>query len=675
MKTPLPLVVGLLLASLPGLRANPRPASDFVRDVAYSHVMVSPDGRRIGFLSPISQDKTDIVLVIVELATGKKSVIQAPLMPAGWGKDEINEIRNFIWLTNDRLAFMYRRADGRQFGVSAVGCDGSGFVDYPEMEDIFFADHHSEEFLALDTGSDGYMTHPVVNRVNAAPARTGYADMGRAAAVSLNQHLVADNNLGINEWVADRKGAVRIGVAFDGVATSVIYRQSDDAPWVRLHQFDSNGMGGYPFAIDWDGRTAYAGTLTSHGTWGISTFDLDGIKPSRLIASDPTYDIAPPNNVIELGTRLRFSLKKQRLVGISYQGAVPKVMWLDPEFAQIQASIDHSLPGMVNTLADWSDDETKFIIRSWSDRHPGTYYLLDRAAGKLKKLFDATPWLNASDLGRQLPISFKARDGLLIHGYITVPAGRAPKNLPIVVVPNPDLVYARRTWGYDGLAQYLASRGYAVLTVNPRGCPGYGKTFYEAGTRQAGRAVENDIADAVRWALARGLADPGRIAVAGEGYGGYSADCALENTPELYRCGISIECICDWMAYLKLDDNGPSFFKKGGFEANTTFYGYLKREVGDPATEAATLRDISPVNHADRVKAPILLISDKVWGTNLNDQTDLFADALKRTGGQLHLKIYPEIHGRDEMNKRTEDTFATIADFLDANMKPATVAR
>jgi dipeptidyl aminopeptidase/acylaminoacyl peptidase len=367
---------------------------------------------------------------------------------------------------------------------------------------------------------------------------------------------------------------------------------------------------------------------------------------------------------------LIFSRKNQKLVGLRYPTDVYKTLWIDPGMAQVQAAMNRAFPGAINTIRDWSDDETKVVIASWSDRHPSIYYLLDRNTHKLRKLFDSAPWITPSVAGRTYPLSYRTHDGLVVHGYITLPPGSTGKNLPMVVIANTGLIFERTSLSYDSFIQLLANHGYAVLRVNPRGTPGYGEAFFEAGRKQAGRAIQNDITEAVQWAIEKGIADPHRIAITGADYGGFSAEWGLVNTPDLYRCGVSIEGICDWMAYLKFFDTGISFVKRSGADMNKGLYGYLKNEVGDVKEDAAMLRDISPVNHVDRIKAPMLLFCSKeVYRQFQYDQTQEFADALKSHGAAYNITVFPKVDDSTDWYKNRLAMFTQILAFLDKNMK------
>ena len=327
--------------------------------------------------------------------------------------------------------------------------------------------------------------------------------------------------------------------------------------------------------------------------------------------------------------------------------------------AQLQAMIDRALPGAANTVIGASEDESQIMIRSWSDRQPGVFYLLDRQRQQLRKIFDTAPWLRPARLARTLPLQYAARDGLVIHGYLTLPHGAAKTNLPLVVLPHGG-PWVRDVLSYDPDVQFLASRGYAVLQVNYRGSPGYGEAFSKAGRHQIGKGIQNDITDGVKWAIQAGIADRRRIAIVGSSYGGYSAEWALTNTPELYRCGVSIAGVSDWLRIIKVENHQ---------EETRIAYRYWKEQIGDPDTDETTLREISPIYHVDRIRAPIFVAHGQEDPVVPISQSRRLVAALKDRGLPYEEMFRPaEGHGFSSYEDRLE-LYRRMGEFLDKNMK------
>jgi dipeptidyl aminopeptidase/acylaminoacyl peptidase len=248
----------------------------------------------------------------------------------------------------------------------------------------------------------------------------------------------------------------------------------------------------------------------------------------------------------------------------------------------------------------------------------------------------------------------------LIHGYLTLPVGHQPRNLPLVLLVHGG-PWVRDTWGFDPLVQLLANRGYAVLQVNYRGSPGYGEELFRKARRQIGREIQDDIEDAARWAISSGLADPQRIAIMGASYGGYSALFGLGHNPELYRCGIALAAVTDWPAIFD-DRRGDPVYKT----ANT----HWQREIGDPDKDGVLLGAISPVNFAGKITAPVLIIQGKDDHTVPPDQARRMISALEQAGRKPESLFVADLgHGYGNEKQRTRIYQAMVA-FLEKNLGP-----
>jgi dipeptidyl aminopeptidase/acylaminoacyl peptidase len=234
---------------------------------------------------------------------------------------------------------------------------------------------------------------------------------------------------------------------------------------------------------------------------------------------------------------------------------------------------------------------------------------------------------------------------------------------------NPEFGGMGATADYDPQVQFLASRGYAVLRFNPRGTPGYGKAFFDAGKRQQGLAVQDDVTDGVRWAIAKGLADPRRIGVCGSRFGGFSAEWALIHEPGLYRCGVTIDGICDLKPILGYFDSGPGFLKKVGYSDSVKWVNYVQSQMGDPTEDAAMIRDVSPINRVEGIRAPILVLAHRKEYLDIFDQSKEFANALRSHGVSHEYEVLPEAKTVAETRQQWEQLYTLVGSFLDRNLK------
>jgi dipeptidyl aminopeptidase/acylaminoacyl peptidase len=265
------------------------------------------------------------------------------------------------------------------------------------------------------------------------------------------------------------------------------------------------------------------------------------------------------------------------------------------------------------------------------------------ATRKLTKLADIAPWLDEKELVEMKPISYRSRDGLTMHGYLTLPRGGG-KNLPLIVNPHGG-PWARDEWTYNSEVQFLANRGYAVLQVNFRGSTGYGREFWEASFKQWGKKMQDDVSDGVAYAIREGIADPKRVAIYGASYGGYATLAGLAFTPELYACGVDYVGVSNLFTFLKTI---PPYWKP--------MLDMLHEMVGHPERDKALLEEASPVMHAGKIRAP-LLIAQGAKDPRVNvDESDQMVAALKKRGVDVEY-LLKENEGHGFLNEENRFEF------------------
>jgi dipeptidyl aminopeptidase/acylaminoacyl peptidase len=464
-------------------------------------------------------------------------------------------------------------------------------------------------------------------------------------------------------WKADREGVVRLGLEVENGVARPIFRDNADAPWTRLTGIESLGERVSLLGFDETGRIAYLGGETPAGRTGVFVYHLDERRLGELLVSDEVYDL-----VATMGSGMGVAIQGLiqdhggRLLGVRYVTEKPGTLWLHPDYARIQATLDQTLPGRINTLAGMSESGDVLLFLSWSSRHPGTYYRFDRRSMALVKMADRMPWVKEETMAKMRPVRLPARDGVVLHGYVTLPPGKEAGRHPLVMMPHGG-PWVRDVYEFDPLVQFLASRGYAVLQVNYRGSAGYGRQFMESGFREIGGAIQRDISDAADWAIEAGVADPDRLAILGASFGGYSALMGLVQEPDRYRAAVSIAGVTDWASVLKESARLNPFAEI----ANT-------RRIGDPrfSGEAGGLDEISPLHLADRIKAPVLLIHGRDDPVVPHDQAARMAAALTRAGNPPErLSRFNEPHGIFHYKNRVA-MYSLIEDFLGRHLAPRT---
>jgi dipeptidyl aminopeptidase/acylaminoacyl peptidase len=290
------------------------------------------------------------------------------------------------------------------------------------------------------------------------------------------------------------------------------------------------------------------------------------------------------------------------------------------------------------------------------------YLLYHIKTGMLEGVGNTYARIEPARMGRQEPIRYKARDGLEIPGLLTLPPGGVRKNLPMVVLVHGGPWVRGASWGWDPESQFLASRGYAVLQVEFRGSTGFGLRHFNAGLKQWGLAMQDDIADGTRWAIDQGIADPKRICIAGASYGGYATLMGLIKDPDLYRCGIDWAGVTD----IELMYNG-TWYSKASMSKTFLRYG-MPTLIGDPVEDAAQLKATSPIQQAARIHQPLLLAYGQVDRRVPLHHGTLFRDAVKRTNRQVEWVVYDgEGHGWS-LEKNRIDFWQRVDRFLDRNI-------
>jgi dipeptidyl aminopeptidase/acylaminoacyl peptidase len=299
-----------------------------------------------------------------------------------------------------------------------------------------------------------------------------------------------------------------------------------------------------------------------------------------------------------------------------------------------------------------SRDETKVLIRTYSDRSLGAYYYLNRTSNEFQKLADVSPWLNEEDLAEMKPITYTSRDGLTIHGYLTLPRGLKPKKLPVVVNPHGG-PWGRDVWGFDPEVQFLANRGYAVLQMNFRTSTGYGRKFWEAGFKQWGLAIQDDISDGVKWLIDQGIADSKKVGVYGGSFGGYATLAGVTFTPDLYACGVDYVGISNLFTLI---NSIPPYWEP----MREMFY----EMIGHPEKDKELYKKISPIFHADMIKVP-LLVAQGANDPRVNKQeSDQIVEALKKRGIEVSYMV-KDNEGHGFMNEENRfDFYRAMEEFL-----------
>lgn len=475
-----------------------------------------------------------------------------------------------------------------------------------------------------------YRYHDTNHDSASAGLRKFYLDLLSVNVRSGSSRVFKTANEDTVAWITDGQGTV-LGSRERGkeLQTEKLYLLSGDrAELAGTFELQGDKRSGFEGVTE-DGK-AFARRERVGGFYKLLRHDLATGAESELF-SPPGFDVA---NVL-------FDEWSGRISGVVYPAARLEYHFFDPKRQALQRGIEQAMPGKAAGVVSSDLNADKLVVAVAGASEPTDYYLLDRATHNMRALAHTYPSLADVQLGEMKPYDYVARDGLHIPAYLTLPPGRTPSGLPLVVLPHggPD---GRDMLGFDWWAQFLASRGYAVLQPNYRGSSGYGDAFAQAGLRQWGLKMQDDVSDGVKKAVADGIADPKRVCIVGADYGGYAALAGAAFTPELYACAIAVGGVSDLPRMLRSEHRAA-----GG---NSMEPGFWATRIGSSDENWDQLVATSPARHADKIRAPILLLHGEGDTTVRIDQSEVMASALKAAGKQAE---FLRIAGADHYMNQT----------------------
>lgn len=640
------------------------PIEDFARTAEVSRAQLSPDGRQLAYVAEHNRINTLHVLDLESRKTFRLNLGEAALADGFY-----REVGTYTWAGDRRLVLSTQLNDAH-YGVIAINSDGGRNIPltgYENVKELRLVGNSrvpgSQAREVIHVFGDKDCSVLLLDRHENVGGGRNRPDILRMNTTTGIARTVVKNPGEVAVWGVDFDGVARVGLLSHGDLSGLIYRPSETAKWETVLPLKDRRGHLRALGFDKGSERLIVAALTPERRWAPYAMDPATGELGEPLLTDATYDIVPDRHVPSYdGLALVgpiFSKAKRSLLGIKYYTEAARVNWFDQEFALYQRAVDKSLPDTVNLLAGQSDDGKRLLWFSFSDQSPGSYSLLDLEAKALKPLGARMPWINPAKMAPTHAIKYAARDGLVIHGYLTVPAGHEPKGLPLVVMPHGG-PWVRDVWGFDPLVQLLANRGYAVLQMNYRGSTGYGDELYQNARREIGGKIQEDIEDGTRWAIAVGVADPRRIAIAGMSYGGYSALFGLGQNPGLYRCGISVAGVTDWLAFL--DDSDIDEYRSAKR--------HWREQLGDPEKDREKLRAASPVNLADQIKAPLLIIQGRSDKRVPQDQAKRMITALAKTGREPESLLMSRLgHNYGDQKQRTE-IYTRMVEFLEKHLGP-----
>jgi len=592
----IPAALYAAMFALPAMAAADQlPVQDFARHAQLSMPTLSPDGR---YLAVRWDEGSSHALVVYRVEDMSK-----PLSMLRMPKYELPE--GITWVSSTRLVV----EKGKEFGsidrpfltgeIIATDVDGKhqdylyGYeVKYSSRADTRGTDRGFGTVDDLPERANGhfYMGASIWNSQN-------HSYLYDVDASANTRHLAGDIGVGGMSFMVGADGQAHFAYGRNENFDYVVYHREHDR-WQKLSAAQIGGSFS-PLGVAPDHQHIYAMYDAAGGPTSLVEQDESGAN-RRVLAAAGFGRV----------TGIEWTpLPRQPFATILDTG-VPQVSYIDPNLAatKLHRALSLKFPGQYVHFINYSEDGGQLLFSVSSDRNPGTYLLIDTHTYKVRKLFDAEPWIDPTKMAERRPLIFKASDGTELEAILTLPPGRGETNLPMVLLPHGGPIGISDDWFFDDDAQFLANRGYLVLQVNYRGSGGRGEDFKEAGYLKWGTRIQQDLIDGVKWAETQHLADPSRVCVFGGSFGGYSALMTTIRAPGMFRCAVGYAGVYD----LKM------MYDKGDVRETRGGRNYLTTVIGK---DGADLDANSPDKLADRIDVPVLLIHGE------DDQRAPFAQA------------------------------------------------
>jgi dipeptidyl aminopeptidase/acylaminoacyl peptidase len=429
------------------------PMKDFFRNVERRGYQISPDGDYLSFMQPVNSRMNVFVQKI-----GEENSTQVTFATE-------RDIAGYFWKGNNRIIYIQDSKGDENFRLFAVDKDGKNQKDLTPFDKV--------RASIVDDLED----IPDVMLIQMNKENPQVFDVYRINVNTGDMIVVGQNPGNITGWQTDHDGKLRVAITTDGVNTSILYRDKEEQEFKTLKTTTFKETLA-PIFFTFDNKNLYMASNLGRDKAAIIEYDIANNKEVKVLYENPDYDVSG----------LNYSRKRKAITFANYIGWKQENHFFDKESEEIFNDLTSKLPGKQITITGNNKSEDKLLVRTYSDKSLGAYYFYNVKTRELSKLVDVSPWLNENDLADQKPITYKTRDGLTIHGYLTLPKGIDPKNLPVVINPHGGPWY-RDAWGFNPEVQFLANRGYAVLQMNFRGSTGYGREFWEKSFKQWGKTM------------------------------------------------------------------------------------------------------------------------------------------------------------------------------------------
>lgn len=630
------------------------PLQDFFRPPAIRSALLSPSGRWLATVVSPRGERARLVVSDLEDKEPARIVAQFTRLDVGWVR-WVND----AWLVFDTDDVVNRDTHWDRRGSGLVSVNRSGermrLLVKREWDTLFPASgagqplEANHTFLALgEAGSNEVIVGE--HRLGADEEFSHVAPLALDVATGARRSLVDAAPADVGHWIFDARGRARAAVATRDGETRVHWRDAGQGPWRQIAAFPRLQWRFTPRFVD-EASQLFVTYGDAEGYEALARFDFDAGRPVRPpLASTPGFSS---------GMRAIRSRDSGALLGLELLTDARTQVWLVPAMKAVQASVDARLPGRVNLLqCGPCDGAGPVLVHSYADRLPGEYLVYRPGADSWQRIGLSRPEIDPQRMARKHFHRIKARDGADLPLWVTRSAGEGRRPAVVLVHGGP---WSRGAeWAWDAPSQFLASRGYVVIEPEFRGSTGYGDGHHAAGWKQWGRAMQDDVSDALGFAVRQGWVDASRVCIAGASYGGYGTLMGLVKDPAQYRCGVAWVGVSDPL--LMYTAHWSDMTRQNRLHT-------MPQLVGDPVAEAGMLKAVSPLERAAEIKAPVLLAYGGRDRRVPLDHGTRMRDALTRAGNPPEWIVYDdEGHGffRPE---NMADFWARVEAFLARHLK------
>lgn len=577
-----------------------------------SGAQISPDGNYVAFRKPYK----DVMNIWVK-ESGADFEDAQPITA-----DTTRPVRGYFWSKNSEyILYVQDKGGDENFNIYAVDPSAeAGDLGVPQARNLTNLENVRAQILAVPDATPNEIIVGLNDR------NPQLHDVYRLNIESGERELIRQNNEGIAGWVVDNDGELRLGVRQTQSGGTELLRVDEDE-LVNVFEVDNEETLN-PIRFHKNNEQLYMATNKDRNLSSLFLFNPQTEELS-LVETDPEKEV-DFNGAI-------FSNETEELLATTYVGDRLRIYPKDEQFKRDYEVMKSELPdGEINFGAHTSDDQM-WVINVEQDVDPGSTYLYNRSDESLAMLYESRPELESNHLAEMKPIRYTARDGLEIPAYLTLPKGYGEENLPVIVYPHGG-PWARDTWGYDSMVQFLANRGYAVFQPNFRGSAGYGKEFLNAGNEEWGTGfMQHDITDGVEYLIEEGIADSSRVAIYGGSYGGYATLAGLAFTPDLYAAGVSFVGPSNIITLL---NSIPPYW-----EPIRKIFSVRVGDLDDPE-DVERMKKQSPLFSADQIEAPLMVIQGANDPRVKKQESDQIVQALRELDREVQYIVAPdEGHG------------------------------